>query len=77
LTKAGGTNRDPLGDQPLLASNGDPLGTPKCIYENALQSVTRSDLGIHLGGSNERLRDGKERGYRDRACSGPTLAIVI
>jgi hypothetical protein len=77
LTKAGGTNRDPLDDQPFLVSNGDPLGTPKCIYESALQSVTRSDLGIHLGGSNERLREGRERGYRDRARSGPTLATVI
>ncbi len=50
---------EPLDDQPFLASTGDPLGTPQCIYENALQGVTRSDFGIHLGGSHECLGGGK------------------
>ena len=59
MAEAGGANKEPLDDRSVLASNGDPLGTPQCTYENALQSVTGSDTGIHLGGSNECLGAGK------------------
>lgn len=59
MTETGGANKEPLDHQPVLASDGDPRGTPHCIYENALQSVTPSDVGIYLGGSNECLGAGK------------------
>ena len=59
LKGVGGANKEPLDDRPVLASDGDPQGTPYCTYENALQSVTPSDVGIHLGGSNECLGAGK------------------
>jgi len=63
LTKVGGASKEPLDDQPVLASDGDPQGTPHCIYENKLQSVTPSDVRIPLGWIQRMLRSRKRMGY--------------